>query len=149
MKKIIAIGCALLLGLPGFCQERFYTFSGDMLTVNDILSSEKAVLMFWTTRCPYCRKDLKRLDKEYNYSSSINFFYINIGERKSDIESLARYLKLSDETKKRIVLDQKSYLAEKYSVIGIPFFIFLKNGEVIFRSYSMNNKILWSVFDED
>jgi hypothetical protein len=65
------------------------------------------------------------------------------------VEKFANSLKLKEEIKRKILLDPDAFSVERFSVIGVPTFIFLKNGEVISRSYYLDERISREIFKDE
>ena len=112
--------------------------AGDII-LNDLkggavnLSSPKnkpAILFFWTTWCPYCRKEIKALNQNYAQmkKEGITLFAVNIGESSDKIQRFFKDYALNFE----VLLDKDGRAADNYDVIGVPTYIFLdKNGRII------------------
>ena len=94
------------------------------------LAGKPAILFFWTTWCPYCRKEIKVLNQMYSQlaKDGVVIFGINIGETSYKVKRFFRDYALN----LRILLDEDGKAADKYDVIGVPTYIFLdKSGRVI------------------
>ncbi len=62
---------------------------------------KKTVLaLFWTTWCPYCREELKKLNQEYAglAKDSIELLAINVGEPKSKVDNFIKSRNLTTHT---------------------------------------------------
>ncbi|RKY33501.1 MAG: hypothetical protein DRP68_02065 [Candidatus Omnitrophota bacterium] len=57
-------------------------------------------------------------------------------------------LALNSYIRKNILLDRKGMLAKEFKIIGVPTFIFFKNGEEVYRAHTFSNKLLREVFGE-
>lgn len=107
--------------------------NGRRVSLSDYKDKKAVVLFFWTTWCPYCRQELKKLNVEYPslLKDSIALLAINSGEPKEKVEGYAKSRNLSLE----IFLDENSVVSEKYEVMGVPtYFILDKSGKIIFSS---------------
>ncbi|MDD5409372.1 MAG: TlpA disulfide reductase family protein, partial [Candidatus Omnitrophica bacterium] len=88
------------------------------------------VLFFWTTWCPYCRTELKELNKLYPQmeKEGIAVFAVNVGEESYKV---VRFLK-DHPVSIRVLLDRDTRAAENYEINGVPTYIFMnKSGKVI------------------
>ena len=151
MKNIfIALGLALSTSCAMPAQgEMFYTLMGNEVSLDAIESSPKAVVFLWTTWCPHCRKELSRLNQSDISYKDVSFYYVDIGESKSTVEGYAKSFNLKQSIKEKILLDRAGLLAAKYSVVGIPTFIFLKKGKLVYKSSYISKGILEEVFKND
>jgi len=127
---------ALILGLVlNFVNP---VFAADIV-LNDLqsqpanlssLAGKPTVLFFWTTWCPYCRTELKDLNKmrPQMEKEGVVVFAVNVGE---PVYKVANFLK-SYALSIRVFLDKEAQAAENYGIRGVPTYIFLnKNGQVV------------------
>ena len=89
------------------------------------------ILFFWTTWCPYCRKELGLLDEmsaELS-ESGIGMFAINAGESSDKVSRFIASFPVSF----RILLDTDYEVARAFGVAGVPTYILVnKEGNVVF-----------------
>ncbi len=92
---------------------------------------KKTVLaLFWTTWCPYCREELKKLNQEYAglAKDSIELLAINVGEPKSKVDNFIKSRNLTFE----VLLDKDSTVADAYELMGVPTYIVInKAGQIV------------------
>jgi len=94
------------------------------------------ILFFWTTWCPYCRKEIKALNQMYPQlkKEGIALFGVDIGELDYKVTRFIQDNAISF----RVLLDRNSAAAYDYEVIGVPTYILLdKDGRVIMQSNSL------------
>ncbi len=113
-------------------------FSSD-LVLNDLkskpvnlsnLAGKPAILFFWTTWCPYCRAELRSLNKisPQIEKEGIAVFAVNVGEAGYKVE---RFLKDSP-LDISVLIDKDGQAAENYGIRGVPTYIFIdKSGQVV------------------
>lgn len=123
----------------------FSSASAQDITVKDLkgntvsIDSYKgnpAILFFWTTWCPYCRKEIKELNKIYDQAKKegTNIIGVNIGESTYKVQRFFKDYAL----KLTMLLDKDGLLSDKYEVIGVPTYIFLdKEGKVTSTEHSL------------
>ena len=95
-----------------------------------------AIMFFWTTWCPYCRKEIKALNQLYPQlkKEGITVFAVNIGESDYKVKRFFKDYLLNF----NVLLDKEAKLADKYNVIGVPTYILLdKTGQLV----SQENKL--------
>ena len=127
---------ALILGLAlNFVNP---AFAADIV-LNDLqsqpanlssLAGKPTVLFFWTTWCPYCRTELKDLNKmrPQMEKEGVVVFAVNVGEPVYKVTNFLKNYALSI----RVLLDKDARAAENYGIRGVPTYIFInKNGQVV------------------
>ncbi len=88
-----------------------------------------AILFFWTTWCPYCRKEIKALNQMYPQlkKEGITVFAVDIGEA----DYVVQRVFVADALSFGVLLDKDGSVADKYNVIGVPTYVFIgKSGQV-------------------
>ena len=86
------------------------------------------ILFFWTTWCPYCRKELKSLNllSTQMKKDGITVFAVNIGESNYRVQGFLKDSGLNF----NVLLDKDGSLADQYAVMGVPTYVLLnKSGE--------------------
>lgn len=140
-KRNIAVYAVLIFLLLAFFRT---SFAEDIalkdLKANTVNISEyygkSTILFFWTTWCPYCRTEIKELNKIFDQAKSegINIIGINIGESNQKVEKFFKNYAL----KLKILLDNEGLLADNYNVNGVPTYIFLdKDGKVVSTEHTL------------
>jgi len=105
--------------------------NGNNVSLSDYKGKSNVLLFFWTTWCPFCRQELKKMNSEASTlaDDGIQVLTINVGESRSKV---ARYLEANSIIFKAL-LDEDSAVASSYEIMGFPtFFLLDKNGAVIF-----------------
>jgi peroxiredoxin len=90
------------------------------------------LLFFWTTWCPYCRRELKLLNSFYPdlKKEGWELFAIAVGEPAYKVENFIRIYGLVF----TVLLDKDTDVAEDYDILGVPAYILIdKKGRIIFR----------------
>lgn len=91
------------------------------------------VLWFWTTWCPYCRRQIPGLNDIYSELklSGVELIAINIDERKERIVRFLKSYPINFDT----LSDRNGDCAFSFGLVGVPTYIFIdKNGNVQFRN---------------
>lgn len=147
---IFTIGTFISLNNPGTArgEETFALLDGTTKSISEITAMPKVILFFWTTWCPYCSVEMKRINNNFFYPPDIQMILVNLTETQKEVENFATRIKLSENMRKKIILDKKGVLADKFFITGMPTFIFLKNGETVYRSYSVDEQMIQEVFNE-
>ncbi len=150
MKRIILSLLLFCFFTPSFAAERrFPTLDGKSISYDKLISEENTILFTWATWCPSCRRELERLSRERVFFEGINVWYVDIGEETSVVERYVTAKSLNDNIRSRIVLDREGYVAQKFSVTGIPTYLFFKDGKRVFKSYYFDDEVLEKVFGKE
>lgn len=146
MKKNIFLFIILLcVSLTSAKADNLLDLNRDPVSYQEIIASPQTILFIWTTWCPYCRKQLKKVS-QYCLDQDIEIILVNSGERRAVVERFAKNQELSECMNKSIILDKQSTIARKFSVLGFPTFIFLKNGEYLTRSHYLNQDLIDKIY---
>jgi len=127
--------------------ETFERLDGSSISYASDIASGKSMIFLWTSRCPYCVNELCAMNKNENICKYSKCFFVNIGETKSEVNKVVKSLKLNDHITKNIVLDKDAILAMKFSVIGVPTFILMRDGKILDRAYHFDEKTIKHVFE--
>lgn len=115
--------------------------NGKTVTLSDYKGKKSVFLLFWTTWCPYCRKELKVLSVKSAQltSADIELLAINIGESDAKVADFLKRNPLN----LRVCLDKSTSVAESYAVLGIPTYIIVnKDGFIVFTGHSFPDNYL-------
>jgi thiol-disulfide isomerase/thioredoxin len=126
MKILAAFGLFAICATAAFAED-FPTVAGGK--VSDAQFKEgKTVLFFWTTWCPYCRKQIDFLKEQVKQfeDRGVNFVYINVGE---DEKKVTAFVTENGMPADKVVLNPDSSLAYTYNVQGFPTYVFMHKGE--------------------
>ncbi len=107
---------------------------GNKITLSDFRHRKSVILFFWTTWCPFCRRELDKLNQIYPalISDNIELLAINVEEAEYRVK---RFLK-TNLAVFPILLDLDAAVAEAYGLVGVPTFVFInKIGKVVFQDH--------------
>lgn len=99
------------------------------VSLSDYKNKTSVVLFFWTTWCPYCQRELRKLNQNKAdwEKDGIIILPINAGESSAKV---ARFVK-SNGLNFRVFLDPDSQVSDSYQVYGVPsYFIIDKKGYI-------------------
>lgn len=109
--------------------------SGQVVNISNY-QGKPVILFFWTTWCPYCRVELKKLNQQYPLMTKEGIVILGINVNESDYK-VKRFFK-GYALNFKILLDKDGLLANKYDLMGVPTYIFLdKTGEIILQAQSL------------
>jgi peroxiredoxin len=109
-----------------------YDLYQNAYTLSNYRDKQPVLLLFWTTWCPFCRKELKVLNGMYSglAADGLEVLSLNAGEIPSTVESFVQDYNLAY----RVLLDKDNRVAVSYGLIGVPTYILVnKQGEVVFK----------------
>ena len=98
------------------------TLTGEKLT-NDSVKGKVVLLQFWTTWCPYCRRDqsaVDAIDREFAGKGLIALA-VNVGESR---KTVTEYLEQNPRSC-RIVLTEDSNLAAVFAATSFPIYVLI------------------------
>ncbi|MFA4989749.1 MAG: peroxiredoxin family protein [Candidatus Omnitrophota bacterium] len=123
---------------------QLFDLKAKEVSLSDYKDKQAVVLFFWTTWCPYCRAELKRLNAECAglAKASVAVLAINVGEPKYKVESFVQSHNLLGFT---VLLDRDSLAAETYDLLGVPaYFVIDSSGRIV----SMGNRFPGDILKE-
>lgn len=131
-KFLMVLLISLCMSFSGYTQILEF-LSGDSYNMEDLIQEGDMVVLFWTTWCPYCAKELKRLDLE---CGNLNFklLAVNLREDKNKVLKFIESAGLSDCLKGKIAIDSLGSAGTNYGIVGLPTYVFLHNGAIIKRT---------------
>ena len=97
------------------------------------------ILFFWTTWCPYCRKELKQLNDMHRelLQNGVGLVAINVEEPADRVQ---RFIE-SHPFSSRVLLDTDAKVASAYGILGVPTHIFInKEGRIVFDNHYFPQK---------
>ncbi|MDD5347444.1 MAG: TlpA disulfide reductase family protein [Candidatus Omnitrophica bacterium] len=134
---VIGAWCMVATGaspVPALKQQVAPDFKTADLEQNTIRLSgfrdkKPVVLFFWTTWCPYCLRDLKKMNTDITTyrQEGIEVMAINVGEAASKAARLVKNYSLTYP----VFLDEDSAIADLYDVMGVPAYVLIDKKGVI------------------
>ncbi len=101
-------------------------------TLSSYKDKQAVILLFWTTWCPFCRKELKVLNGLYSglAEDGVEVLSINAGEDPNTVQNFVENNNLAY----RVLLDRDNHVSTLYGLIGVPTYILInKQGEIVFK----------------
>jgi len=121
----------------GFAAADFtvQTLDGKEVNFSKVRQEKKAVLVFWTTWCPYCKKEISSVNRFFTENKDkVIVFGINIGESKAKVSRFAKQTQISYP----VLLDSDNNIATSYNVRGVPTVVAVsKDGKVLYQGHSV------------
>lgn len=105
------------------------TLTSAAQSMTGVRNGQNAIVFFWATWCPHCRKQLKELNaaKEDLEGKGIKIILVDLGE---DADTVRSYTEKNN-IKLDVFLDEESSLSEPYGLIGVPTFYFINKDGMI------------------
>lgn len=103
---------------------------GETVTLSSYRDKQPVLMFFWTTWCPFCRKELKVLIEETPgiTKSGGKLLVVNVGESAAKVNSFLKANSLD----LRVLLDKDTRVAGAFGIMGVPTFILInKKGRVV------------------
>lgn len=94
------------------------TVDGKNMAFPEAHSGKPLVIRFWADWCKYCEAEMKAIENVYqrHKDKGLSVLAINAGQDKSTIEAFIRKVGFTYPT----LLDEKSEIARRYGVVGLP-----------------------------
>jgi peroxiredoxin len=111
----------------------------ETVILSSYIDKQPVLLFFWTTWCPYCRKELKIINSRYGEltKEGLELLPINVGESP---ERVNNFLK-KDSLAFRVLLDQNGDAANSFGILGVPTYILIdKKGKILFQGHTFPEK---------
>lgn len=97
------------------------------------------ILFFWTTWCPYCRKELKELNSMQTelLKDGVQVAAINVEE---PLDKVRKFIG-NNPFFFPVLLDTDTKVADAYGILGVPTYFFInKEGRIVFNSHYFPRK---------
>ncbi len=104
----------------------------DSYSLSDFKKKTDLMILFWTTWCPFCQKELKVLNSWLSELSNHNIevLAIDVGEQMSKIQTYVKNNNLSF----KVLIDVDTKVSRSYGVVGVPTYVLIdKEGQIVFR----------------
>lgn len=147
MKKIFVLMLMLLIAGSAYSLEvgetapdfEVKTMAGEIVALKDMIANNKAVLVFWTTWCPSCRREVPKVNSFYKKNKeTVSVLGINTGETRKKIEDFVEKKRISYP----IASDFKNEVGKLYNVLGVPTIVVIdKDGKVLYYGHSMEEAV--------
>lgn len=121
-------------------------WQGKSIAYGRVIKEPKTVLFLWTKTCPYCLEYLAKMSQDCGIDYGAKIYYINIGDKISDVQRIVARLDLNNCVRENILFDPDGVLAREFFVIGVPTVIFLKDGEPIRTDYRISKSVIEKVY---
>lgn len=118
---------------PDFILE---TLSGGKKSLHRFRDDRPALIFFWTTWCPLCRRQLRTLEgqRETMEEKGIKIILVDVGESPQEVRAYFDTHGISFDT----FFDQDSLLAGHYKINGVPALFFVNTeGIIVDVKYSL------------
>mgnify|MGYP006280557949 CR=1 FL=1 len=152
MKKHTAFVLILLVGLmvantgqafqigmeaPDF---ELSSLDNNPIHLSRLLEQDKHLLLvFWTTWCPYCKKEMAAVNKLYTESESINMTIIGINAGWKDSVSRARAFQDRLDIQFPLAFDHENVVSQDYMIRGVPSLILVdREGTIAYRGHALS-----------
>lgn len=106
---------------------------GNKVSLSDF-KGKPVILFFWTTWCPFCRKELITLKDIYPELTKEGWelLAIDAGEPTYRVKNFVERESLNF----KVLLDMDAEVAYSYDILGVPAYVFVdKNGHIVFKGH--------------
>jgi peroxiredoxin len=140
MKKAVITMLLSLFVFSGIAQAQFFVadeplagkpvpefslkgLDGKEQPFNQFRDGKRAIIFFWATWCPHCRKQLTTMNKEMEAlaKDNIKLAAVDLGEKGDLVRSFIE----KNQVKVPVYLDEDSKCEEAFNLIGLPTLIYV------------------------
>lgn len=114
----------------------YTTLEEKDVVLAEYVKDHKAIIFFWATWCPHCRKELEQMNKNLDTfnEQQLKLVVVDLGENAQTVKRFSEKKSL----KMEMFLDQDSVSEEKFDLMGVPTFFFVnKEGKVTGVKHSL------------
>ncbi|MBF0215648.1 MAG: TlpA family protein disulfide reductase [Candidatus Omnitrophica bacterium] len=121
---------------PDFTVEKL---DGGKFSLSGELKEKNAVLVFWTTWCPYCVKEIPAVEKLYKEKGGdLAIIGISLQESKTKVAGFVAKKAMTYP----IGLDMDGMVADKYGIQTIPSIVAIdKKGKILYQGSSLDDML--------
>jgi len=105
------------------------TLNGQEVNMTRFRDGQPAMIFFWATWCPHCRRQLKELTRQHETieANGIKLILVDVAESPQIIRNYITAHNIS----LAILLDQDGTTARDYGIIGVPTFFFINREGIV------------------
>jgi len=107
----------------------------ETVALSSYIDKQPVLLFFWTTWCPFCRKELKVLEnmQERAAKDGLELLLINVGESSEKVNNFLKKYSLAF----KVLLDQDGEAANSFGLLGVPTYILIdRKGKIFFQGHT-------------
>jgi peroxiredoxin len=103
--------------------------SGQEANMTQYRGGQPAMIFFWATWCPHCRRQLKELtqNRQAIEANGIKIILVNIGESSQKVREYVNANNISSD----IFMDEAAETADRYKIVGVPTFFFINREGIV------------------
>lgn len=108
------------------------SLDGQSVTLGQFKGKQPVMLFFWTTWCPFCLKEIKAVNAQYQAFADrgLAVLAINAGENAAAVSRLVKNYAIS----MPMLLDEEDAVTRAYHVLGVPHFVLIdQEGMIVYR----------------
>jgi len=146
MRRLFFVGILFIFLSCAQAEDDSIIFA-ERISSKDLESYDKVVLLFWTTWCPYCAIQVRIFNDYCEELSAKGFkiFLVNVQESEAKVKL---FKERTGGIRCPIILDRLGDMAYKYRILGIPTYIFLREGREIGRTSFINKRRIEELYNE-
>lgn len=111
------------------------TIEGKEINLYTVLKTKPAVLVFWTTWCTFCRKEMPEIEEFHlRNQKKIKVIGINVEEDREKVERFINSIGISFP----VVLDSDGKVKDLYGIKGIPVIFYIdEEKNILYYGHSL------------
>ncbi len=116
------------------------TLDAGKVNFNQYRHGQKAIIFFWATWCPHCRRQLTELNNLHAQLEEKNI-KVALVDIQEDAETVRAHLG-NRQISMNVFLDKNAQIAEQYQLIGVPTLFFVDEKGII-KNSEHEISVLW------
>ena len=105
------------------------TAQGESMSLSQARGDNAAIIFFWATWCPHCRKQLHEMNQQAQdlQQKGIKVILVDVGENAQTVQAYIN----KNEIKFDAFLDENNEVSDKYAIVGVPTLYFVNKKGII------------------
>jgi peroxiredoxin len=125
------------LAQSGALDITFTDLNRKTVSLASFRDKHPVVLFFWTTWCPYCRREIRALNEKYAALKKEGWEILTVdsGEGAHKVEAYAN----ANGIKLNLYLDEDMAISDALGVLGVPTYVIIdKKGSIIAKTHTFS-----------
>jgi peroxiredoxin len=150
---ILAILGGFFLGTAGAVSSgdkapdfQLQTLKGEEVALDDYLDQQPLLLVFWTTWCPYCEKEIPEIESLNSEYGSNGLAVLGVNTSWNDSRARAVSFVEKHQPNYPMAYDEGGEVSKQFSIRGVPTLVLIdREGKVQHQGYRVTEELKQSI----